>query len=182
MVTERAMSTGDLSYAGQMKYLKSRKIDRFITARDLAKDKRYNKKHVGWAIDERAMIDPAVDFMKESSEPFVVIMSPMNPHHPYAVPDDSFKVAEHNPSGTNRDGMWENYLNSLHYADYAIGELILESEGLMKDTLFFMLTDHGEAFISIRRIIIILSFMKKHTCSFIIYNKDIFKTDTILTV
>ncbi|HQQ23551.1 MAG TPA: sulfatase-like hydrolase/transferase [Spirochaetota bacterium] len=171
--------TGDLSYAGQMKYLKNRKIDRFITARDLGKDKRYNKKNVGWAIDERAMIDPAVNFMKESSEPFVVIMSPMNPHHPYAVPDDSFKVAEHNPSGTNRVGMWENYLISLHYADYALGELIdkLEAEGLMKDTLFFMLTDHGEAFYQHPQNYNHPLFVYEENIHvpFIIYNKDIFK-------
>lgn len=170
--------TGDLSYAGQGKFLSHRKIDRFITYKDLSKDPRYNKKNVGWAIDERAMIDPAVQFMKDGAEPFVVIISPMNPHHPYAVPDDSFKVASHVQGGTKRDEMWENYLNSLYFADYAMGQLVkkLEDEGLMKDTLFFMLTDHGEAFYQHPQNYNHPLFVYEENIHvpFIIYNREIF--------
>lgn len=105
----------------------------------------YGRK-VGWGIDERAMIEPAIEFMRKDG-PFFLIMSPVNPHHPYAYPDDSFRIAR--PAGdTPRDRLFADYLNSLHFADHAMGMLIdrMEAEGLMENTLFIMLTDHGEAF------------------------------------
>ena len=49
------------------------------------------------------------------------------------------------PEGERR---WRNYLSSLHYADASMGCLMetLEREGLMGNTVFVMVTDHGEAF------------------------------------
>jgi arylsulfatase A-like enzyme len=77
------------------------------------------------------------------------MIAPVNPHHPYAVPDDFQKIADPEESGIGpAERTWRNYLNSLHYADAAMGYLIdrLEREKLMKNTVFVMVTDHGEAF------------------------------------
>ena len=39
------------------------------------------------------MIKPAVDFIRQSgSNPFFLVMLPVNPHHPYAIPDNSFRI------------------------------------------------------------------------------------------
>ena len=64
--------TGDLRYAGQRRFLKKRGLDRIIDYPELKDIPPYNYK-VGWGVDERAMIEPTVRFMKENREkPFFV--------------------------------------------------------------------------------------------------------------
>ena len=135
--------TGGLGYAGQNRFLKNRKFDKIIEFKELEKIPPYNKQ-VGWGLDERAMIEPAVNFIKESgNEPYFLTFLPVNPHHPYAIPDQKFNITK----GMNSSS-WSNYLNSLYYSDYALGELIkrLESEKMLDNTLVFIFADHGEAF------------------------------------
>jgi arylsulfatase A-like enzyme len=140
--------TGDLLYASRNKFLANRDIGEFILYKDLKREGGYPK-DVGWGADERLMVKPALRWIKERSSPYLLIVAPVNPHHPYAVPDDFPRIADPEEAGI-REGerTWRNYLNSLHYADAAMGQLVdaLEAEGLMKDTLFVMVTDHGEAF------------------------------------
>ncbi len=140
--------TGDLLYASRNKFLANRDIGKFILYKDLKREGEYPK-DVGWGADERLMVKPALRWIKEQSSPYLLILAPVNPHHPYAVPDDFPRIADPEEAGI-REGerTWRNYLNSLHYADAAMGQLVdaLESEGLMENTLFVMVTDHGEAF------------------------------------
>ncbi len=141
--------TGGLGYAGQKRFLQKRKFDRIIEYNELIGIPPYNRQ-VGWGVDERAMIEPAASFIgKDPGAPFFLVLLPVNPHHPYAVPDDSFRIAGNTGGGDNyRDRNWRNYLDSLHYSDAALGMLVdeLERRGLMEDTLLFLFADHGEAF------------------------------------
>jgi lipoteichoic acid synthase len=141
--------TGGLAYAGQRRFLKSRKFDSILDYQQLIKLKPYNQK-VGWGVDDRAMINPARDFIEGSAgKPFLLVLMPVNPHHPYAIPDERFRITGEEPHTMDvRTGSWLNYLNSLHYADATLGMLIdeLEKEGLMRNTLLFLFADHGEAF------------------------------------
>jgi arylsulfatase A-like enzyme len=140
--------TGDLLYASREKFLADRDIDRVILQKELQKDKRY-RENVGWGADERSMIEPAVAWIQAQTKPYLLVISPISPHHPYAIPADFPRIADPNEEGIrqaekNRRG----YINSLHYADAAMGLLVetLEREGLMENTVFVMVTDHGEAF------------------------------------
>ncbi len=140
--------TGDLLYASRNKFLANRDIDTFLLYKDLVRDERYRKK-VGWGADERSMIRPAVEWIKAQSCPSLLMMAPVNPHHPYAIPEDFKKIADPNEAGIPEgEKTWRNYLNSLHYTDAAMGSLIetLEQEGLMENTVFVIVGDHGEAF------------------------------------
>jgi arylsulfatase A-like enzyme len=140
--------TGDLLYASRDKFLANRDIDRFILYKDLMAGGEYPK-NVGWGADERLMIKPAVEWIRERSSPYFLIMAPVNPHHPYAVPEDFRKIADPEEPGIGLgEKSWRNYLNSLHYADAAMGALVdeLERQKLMEKTVFVMVTDHGEAF------------------------------------
>ena len=172
--------TGGLGYVGQKRFLKNRKFDRILEAGDLMKITPY-KKVIGWGIDERAMIRPSVDFMKEDAgRPFLMVYLPVNPHHPYIIPDESFRITGKyaGDSAENR-GKWLDYLNSLHYSDQVLGMLIdeLERERLAEETLIFIFADHGEAFFqhrgnySHRRYI----YEENTHVPFIIYNKKIFR-------
>lgn len=141
--------TGGLAYAGQNRFLEHRGYDSVMDYFHLKKaGPRYST--TGWGIDERAMIDPAVEFLKAGNgAPFMAVFQPVNPHHPYAIPGNEFNIA-----GGKHDGepqwknSWRRYVNSLYYADAVLGMLIdrLEREGLMKNTLLFLVADHGEAF------------------------------------
>jgi len=140
---------GDLRYAGQKRFLKYRKFDRIIDYNDMKDIPPYNYK-VGWGLDERSMIEPSVAFMKEKREaPFFMMYIPVNPHHPYAIPGKEFSITGTIPVNADyKTKNWLNYVNSLHYADAALGTLVdrLEKEGLMENTLLFLFADHGEAF------------------------------------
>jgi arylsulfatase A-like enzyme len=141
--------TGGLGYAGQKRFLKNRKIDSIIEYDDLITVPPYNQQ-VGWGVDERAMIKPAIEFItKKPGSPYFMVFLPVNPHHPYAYPDSSFKIA--GVPGDNTSGKrktWVSYLNSLHYADASLGMLIdeLERTHCLDNTLIFLFADHGEAF------------------------------------
>lgn len=140
--------TGGLGYAGQRRFLKNRKFDEIMEYNDLAAIPPYNHQ-VGWGIDERAMIKPAADFItRGKGKPFLLVMLPVNPHHPYAIPGNEFRIAGDGGDMDYRQRNWINYLNSLSYSDVALGMLVdeLERKGLMEDTLLFLFADHGEAF------------------------------------
>jgi lipoteichoic acid synthase len=140
--------TGDLLYASRNKFLADRDIDTLLLYKDLIEDETY-RKNVGWGADERSMIRPAVDWIKAQVSPYLLMMAPVNPHHPYAIPKDFEEIADPDEAGIDEgEKIWRNYLNSLHYADAAMGLFIeaLEREGLMENTVFVMVTDHGEAF------------------------------------
>ncbi|MCP4136133.1 MAG: sulfatase-like hydrolase/transferase [bacterium] len=146
--------TGGLRYAGQRRFLKNRKFDQIIEYNDLIKIPPYNY-HVGWGVDERAMIKPGIDFIKKDrNKPFFITYLPVNPHHPYKIPHKKYQITGKIPANLDyKKRNWLNYLNSLHYADAALGELVdaLEKEGLMENTLFFLFSDHGEAFYQHRK-------------------------------
>ncbi len=141
--------TGGLGYAGQKRFLKNRKFDEILEYNDLVKIPPYNRQ-VGWGIDERAMVKPAADFLGRDPEtPCFLVLLPVNPHHPYAIPGREFQITGDSGEGHDyRDRNWLNYLNSLHYADASLGMIVdeLERRNLMDDTLLFIFSDHGEAF------------------------------------
>lgn len=140
--------SGDLLYASRNKFLADRGIDTIILQKDIQKDERY-RKNVGWGADERAMIAPAVSWAKEQTRPFFLMVAPVSPHHPYAVPDDFERLLDPEEQGlSDSERVWRKYLNSLHYADASLGLFVdaMEREGLMENTVLVVVTDHGEAF------------------------------------
>jgi arylsulfatase A-like enzyme len=170
-------STGMLGYANQDKYLEVRKFDRI---EDMPKIKTppYTE-WVGWGLDDRAMIKPTLAFIaEEPKKPFFVAMFPVAPHHPYAIPDNSFSLGEIPAELDVHTRVKRKYLNSLHYSDAVIGELVaaLEKAGVMDDTLLFIFADHGEAFYQHEGNFNHPIFLYEENVNvpFIIYNKDLF--------
>ncbi|MCS6985629.1 MAG: LTA synthase family protein [Leptospiraceae bacterium] len=143
------LHAGDPDYAGQRRFYKYHGAD-IILDNDQVKNSRFDKNILPWgAADERSLVEKSLEIAKKLGEPFFLTLFPFNPHHPYSVPTDFPKFIE---------AVWEklpyrkkiflSYLNSLHFADFALGELVrrFEEENLAQDTLFFIFADHGEAF------------------------------------
>jgi lipoteichoic acid synthase len=110
-----------------------------VDAKTIPNRKSYQRQT--WGIDDKAVFAAATDWIDSSEKPFLALISPLLPHHPYLTPDwwtPPFPVEE------KRD----RYHNSVFYEDMLIGEMVkhLRNKGLLKQTVFVLVGDHGEAF------------------------------------
>ena len=108
---------------------------------------------------DRAMTDEFITFVHEKRTPFFAFMFYDASHQPYRYPaahaiyDAGTLTDEINYIQIARDAgavrLAENrYRNSLHYVDEQIGRALraIDEQGLMDNTLIFIVGDHGEAF------------------------------------
>jgi Sulfatase len=98
--------------------------------------------HSSFGVDEPSTIRRMfawIDSLKDS-ERFFLTYLPVAGHHPYSAPD------HHGPFEGTSD--FDRYLNSLHYGDAALRQLVdgLRARNLDERTLFVIQGDHGEAF------------------------------------
>ncbi|MBL8035060.1 MAG: sulfatase-like hydrolase/transferase [Leptospiraceae bacterium] len=144
------LHTASLDNWNYRDFLKKRRIDYQADMYTLASPEYV--KTSGFSIDDRAYIKPAIDFIARSSgTPWFITFIPVMPHHPYSIPFPEFQLfseSEINTASTRQERLLREYLNSLHYADHCLGELVkaLEKAGVLDDTLLFVFADHGEAF------------------------------------
>jgi phosphoglycerol transferase MdoB-like AlkP superfamily enzyme len=94
-----------------------------------------------WGIDEKVVIEKAAPWMKSATKPFFLNLLTIITHHPYGVPA-SFKSPFQGTDNASK------YKSALYYTDNSIEYLVkkLEESNLAKDTLLFIIGDHGEAF------------------------------------
>lgn len=141
-----ALHAGYLGYAKQKRFMQKRGFSLMLDAESLRKPP-YEKGMGPWgAADERAMIRPLSEFAAQNREqPFLALLFAFAPHHPYNIPDSFPEVFSGEP-GMKKSQV--RYLNSLHFADAAFGELLaaLERGGLLRNTILVVFGDHGEAF------------------------------------
>lgn len=140
-----ALHAGYLGYAKQKRFLERRGFSLMMDAETLKKAP-YDKGMGPWgAADERAMIRPLQQFAQENANPFVALLFAFAPHHPYNVPEGFTEVFSGEP-GMKKSQV--RYLNSLHFADSAFGDILaaLEKDGVLRKSILFVFGDHGEAF------------------------------------
>jgi sulfatase-like protein len=97
--------------------------------------------HSSFGVDEPAAVVRMlawIDSLPRQS-PFFLTYMPVAGHHPYVTAG---------PRVFPGDSDFDNYLNSIHDGDAALGALVdgLRSRGLDTNTLFVVFGDHGEAF------------------------------------
>lgn len=95
-------------------------------------------------IDDRAMVAPAVDWMRRQSlqgRPFFASMLTIASHHPYVSPGNIQPVHD---SRQARDA----YVKAVRDTDAVVGKVFAElrKHGLLDNTLVIITGDHGEAF------------------------------------
>lgn len=94
-----------------------------------------------FGMDERAMLAPALDFVRQRREqrkPFLLSLLTVSTHHPYATPLD------HGVSANDRAA----YRGALGYVDGFLRDFVdgLNAQGALDDTVLIIVGDHGEAF------------------------------------
>jgi arylsulfatase A-like enzyme len=98
----------------------------------------------GWGIDDAALVEHGLawlDARPERERPSLAIYIPLLPHYEYFLPKEA-------PRPFGERTLFDRYRNGLHYTDLLFGRLVDEYErrGLLDDTLFVFVGDHGEAF------------------------------------
>ncbi len=171
--------TGRLESFNHIDYLKHRKYDLIMDRATLPRNK-YSAVDAN-GLDDRAMIQPSIDFMKKSSSPFFVSYFPVTPHHPYfsAHPElNLYSKSDIQNESNHKTKLWKNYINSLRSADETISELIkrLDENKLLENTIIFIFADHGEAFYQHRGNYLHSLFLYEENVHvpFMIYNKKLF--------
>ena len=80
---------------------------------------------------------------EKKDKPFLATYLTVTPHHPYFAPSKRYGRVEF-----VEDESLNNYLNSVRYEDFFVRNMIEQYKklGLYENTLFVIVSDHGEAF------------------------------------
>jgi phosphoglycerol transferase MdoB-like AlkP superfamily enzyme len=128
----------DLSFDNLGKILPHWGFQNLIGKKEITKRGNYN---IGaWGFDDEVIFDILHEEMNKSYEnkkPFLGTALTMTTHYPYKVPNPKFEIFD--PSVQDFD-----YLNTYHYADWALSEFIkkIEKEPYFDDTIFVFVADH----------------------------------------
>ena len=92
-------------------------------------------------VSDISLFNQSVEIMKEYEEPFFGFIITLTNHHPYLLPEELTTIdllEEH------EETKFGNYLQTVRYTDYAIGEFIeeLKETGLYEDSIIVFYGDH----------------------------------------
>ncbi|PKM88847.1 MAG: hypothetical protein CVU87_06625 [Firmicutes bacterium HGW-Firmicutes-12] len=96
---------------------------------------------VGMGLSDEAMFAQTVTILKEQPQPFFAFVVTLTSHYPFWMPMDKILIDLPAPLSQSHLG---NYLRSINYSDYALGEFLegLEEEGLLENTVIALYGDH----------------------------------------
>jgi phosphoglycerol transferase MdoB-like AlkP superfamily enzyme len=128
--------SGRFMYLGMRSIVGNRGFDTLEDAGDIG-----GNHNSSFGIDEPSTVRRMLQWIDclRPNEQFCLLYLPIAGHHPYEVPADGPFAGESEQT---------RYLNSLHYGDAALGELLraLRDRGRDTNTLFVIYGDHAEAF------------------------------------
>jgi len=92
-----------------------------------------------FGMDEFALLDPALDWIRSGDEPFFLTVLTSVAHYPYHTP--GVEPLE------GRENALANYRRAIRHVDEFLGKFVREVEATANgETLFVITADHGEAF------------------------------------
>ncbi|QNK55601.1 LTA synthase family protein [Paenibacillus sp. PAMC21692] len=129
--------------------------NRNVMYNNMEYDAFYNLKHyelderLGWSLGDKSFYRQSMEWILEGRKdsggdsPFYAFMISLTSHHSYKMPKREQKLDVEELEGT----IMGDYLQAVHYADAALGELIarLKDEGLWESTIFVIYGDHDNS-------------------------------------
>ncbi|AFS79924.1 sulfatase family protein [Gottschalkia acidurici 9a] len=111
-------------------------FDKFISQKDFE-----IKDHIGFGLADKDFFDQSMEHIKELKSPYYAFLVTLTSHHPYEIPD-KYKTIKLNDK--HKGTIFGNYIESIRYADEAIGEFIedLKKEGLYDNAIINIYGDH----------------------------------------
>ncbi|GGN91558.1 LTA synthase family protein [Saccharibacillus kuerlensis] len=126
----------DGSFWNRNRMYKEMGYDRFYAEHDFEIDER-----LGWSLGDRSFLNQSVGFMEQTSQPFYSFLITLSSHHPYNL---NLEEEDRIDLGEFQDSTFGNYLQSMHYLDSALGDMVnrLKEDGLWEKTIFVFYGDH----------------------------------------
>lgn len=112
-------------------------FEEFISLEDFKQDLVF-----GMGLNDLSFFEQAVDILKDYPQPFFSFLVTISSHTPFIIPDQ-LKSLELLPEDQNT--IFGNYLEAVHYADYALGKFIekLQETGLYEKSVIILYGDHA---------------------------------------
>lgn len=111
-------------------------FDRFVN-----KDDFKQTQTIGMGLSDEEFFRQSVEDMKKLPQPFYSFMITLSNHYPFYIPAEDYKI---NLLPEDEETTFGHYINSVHYADQAIGQLIedLKQAGLYDNCIIAFYGDH----------------------------------------
>ncbi|MGZ7445127.1 LTA synthase family protein [Paenibacillus sp. TH7-28] len=112
--------------------------DRFFSKKDFTMNE-----PLGWSLGDKSFFRQSLARMAQEKQPFYNFLITLSSHHPYTLPADKKELDTGEFEGT----MFGDYLQSVHYVDAALGELVegLKQAGLWDNTILYFYGDHDNS-------------------------------------
>ncbi|EOQ87461.1 arylsulfatase [Leptospira yanagawae serovar Saopaulo str. Sao Paulo = ATCC 700523] len=128
----------DLSFNNKGSIMYHWGFDTLVGKQDLEKNPEY--KTGPWSYLDEASLDAMHKRLLNVNpeKPIVSVIHTGTTHYPYKVPDEKYRLF-------GKDTQDSEYLNVLHYADFALFEYMEKAKKApyFKDTIFFFVSDHS---------------------------------------
>jgi arylsulfatase A-like enzyme len=131
---------GYFAFTDKLQFLEERGFETLMDGESVPDRDRYWTN--GWGVDDAAIVAHGVDWIDAHQEkPTLEVFIPLLPHYEYFMPPSAPK-----PFGDAT--LLQRYQNGVHYSDELFGRLVeaYRERGILDDTLFVFVGDHGEAF------------------------------------
>lgn len=98
---------------------------------------------LGWSLGDHSFFRQSLERMTKMQSPFYSFMITLSSHHPYKLAQ-SAQTIDVSPM---TDTLFGDYLEAVHYVDYALGEFIaqLKKNGLWEETILVFYGDHDNS-------------------------------------
>ncbi|MCB1143091.1 MAG: LTA synthase family protein [Leptospiraceae bacterium] len=128
---------GELSFENLTPVIKHWGFDNLIDLPVLEEKKKYQKGI--WGFNDRDVMEEVLLDIKSKTDrtPRLTVLLTLSTHHPFQIPSEKFQILP-------PDGDENLFVNSLHYADWALGDFFKEVEksDLFDNTVFVLVSDH----------------------------------------
>jgi len=137
------VSAQSLDFGNLDQFYRQMAFDYYFDPEEESKKFREKNKVHSWGVFETAVMPFAlswIDSVSDKETPFILEFFTVSSHHPYGYPGSKKE--------RNKLGRYDRYAKTLKYADEVLKTLwdALEKRGLLKDTLIYIVGDHGQAF------------------------------------
>lgn len=132
-----AVHADEGAYWNRYKVFPNLGFDRFVELNDFEQDDL-----IGMGLSDLSMFRQSVPLLKKIRQPFYAFYITLTSHMPFSIPDKEKKLNFSEELSLSYLG---DYLQSINYADRALGYFIgeLEEAGLLKNTLIVIYGDHA---------------------------------------
>jgi phosphoglycerol transferase MdoB-like AlkP superfamily enzyme len=126
------------SFWNRLNMYKAMNYDHFYSKPDYKMDEA-----IGWSLGDKSFFRQSLELMSKEQQPFYSFLITLSSHHPYTLPAS---VQELN-TGDFKGTILGDYLQSVHYVDAALGELVegMKQQGIWNNTILVFYGDHDNS-------------------------------------